>query len=190
MQICIYMHIYGYRIAFSFPLSLQILRKLASAMTQKILKREEFWLVLFSVSSVACFWFQAECVLCSGGCPTSSLLQPNLQVLLPSQPSSCKTIALSSAWLPILFSFGAFFILHRALFLSLNVLYFRFSVHSFERAHLISIFEIGKDLGQWWQYLDISCLWDFETSKLLSLFYQSVANPSTQIPSWNISSYS
>lgn len=91
---CVYANIYMYRIAFSFPLSLQILRKLASAMTQKILGREEFWLVLFSVSSVACFWFQAECVLCSGGCPTSSLLQPNLQVLLPSQPSSCKTIAL------------------------------------------------------------------------------------------------
>ena len=98
MQICIYMHICGYRIAFSFPLSLQILRKLASAMTQKILGREEFWLVLFSVSSVACFWFQAECILCSGGCPTSSLLQPNLQVLLPSQPSFCKTIALSSTY--------------------------------------------------------------------------------------------
>lgn len=157
-------------------------------MIPKILGREEFWLFLFSVYSVACFWVQAECVLCSGGYTTPSLLQPNLQVLLPSKPSSCKTTALSSSRLPILLllSFRAFFILHRALFLLLNVLYSRFNLHSFERAHLLSIFEAGRDSGRWWQYLDISCLWDFETSKLLSLFY----HPSTQIPSWNIFAYS
>lgn len=112
----------------------------------------------------------------------------NLQVLLPSKPSSCKTTALSSSQLPILLllSFRAFFILRSTLFLSLNVLYSRFNLHSFERAHLLSIFETGRDSGRWWQYLDISCLWDFETSKLLSLLY----HPSTQIPSWNIFAYS